>query len=338
MFDWKQDPHRRFNPLLREWVLVSPHRTQRPWQGQVEEANAAPAPEYDPDCYLCPGNARAGGVRNPPYTSTFVFDNDFAALKPDTRRDRFERDGLLTAESEPGICRVVCFSPKHNLTIANMEVRDLRTVVDRWVEQYGDLGAREIIRYVQIFENRGAMMGASNPHPHCQIWSSYDLPNEVRKEQDSQRGWREGRGGCLMCAYTRLEESGGERIVEQNGHWVVLVPFWAIWPFETMVVSREHATGIDRLSSDSRDGLADILKRTTSRYDRLFQVAFPYSMGIHQRPTDGEEHDEWHVHLHFLPPLLRSATVRKFMVGYELLGTPQRDITPEAAAERLRAL
>ena len=338
MFDWKQDPHRRFNPLTREWVLVSPHRTERPWQGQVERTSAAAAPDYDSECYLCPGNARAGGARNPQYTSTFVFDNDFAALKPDTRRDRFERDGLLIAESEPGICRVLCFSPKHNLTIADMETRDLRTVVDRWIEQYGELGARDIIRYVQIFENRGPMMGASNPHPHCQIWSCYDLPNEVAKEQAAQQEWRQGRGGCLMCDYARLEENAAERIVEQNDDWLVVVPFWAVWPFETMLISREHVTGIDGLAARARDGLADILKRTTSRYDRLFQVSFPYSMGFHQRPTDGEEHAEWHVHLHFYPPLLRSATVRKFMVGFELLGSPQRDITPETAAERLRAL
>src|ERR1051326_1266351 len=220
MFNLSNHPPRRFNPLLREWVLVSPHRTQRPWQGQVEETPAAAAPEYDPDCYLCPGNARAGGVRNPNYTSTFVFDNDFAALKPDTRRERFEQDGLLIAESEPGICRVVCFSPKHNLTIANMELADVRLVVDRWVEQYGELGARENIRYVQIFENRGAMMGASNPHPHCQIWSSFDLPNEVVKEQDSLRAWREARGGCLICEYARAEKTAGARIVEENEQWM----------------------------------------------------------------------------------------------------------------------
>ncbi|HKE25715.1 MAG TPA: UDP-glucose--hexose-1-phosphate uridylyltransferase [Bryobacteraceae bacterium] len=338
MIDWKQDPHRRFNPLTREWVLVSPHRTERPWLGQVETAVAPAAPEYDPECYLCPGNARAGGVRNPPYTSTFVFDNDFAALKPETRRDRFDRDGLLVAEAEPGICRVLCFSPKHNLTIANMDVSDVRIVVDRWVEQYEELGARESIRYVQIFENRGAMMGASNPHPHCQIWSSLDLPNEVVKEQASQEAWRRERGECLLCAYARTEAAAVERIVEQNEHWMIVVPFWAIWPFETMVIAREHVTGIDRLSDGARSGLADILQRITARYDRLFQVSFPYSMGFHQRPTDGGEHYEWHVHAHFLPPLLRSATVRKFMVGYELLGMPQRDITPEGAAERLRAL
>jgi UDPglucose--hexose-1-phosphate uridylyltransferase len=338
MFDWKQDPHRRYNPLTREWVLVSPHRTQRPWQGQVETNDPARQPEYDPDCYLCPGNARAGGARNPRYTSTFVFDNDFAALKPDTPLERFEREGLLIAESEPGLCRVVCFSPQHNLTIANMQPPDLRKVVDTWVEQYGELGRRPSIGYVQIFENRGAMMGASNPHPHCQIWSSHGLPNEVAKEQASQLAWGETRGTCLLCDYLKLERAARDRIVEENETFLTVVPFWAVWPFETMVISKRHLSAVDGLSEAERDGLADILKRTTARYDRLFQVSFPYSQGFHQRPTDGLEHPEWHLHLHFYPPLLRSATVRKFLVGYEMLATPQRDITPEVAAERLREL
>lgn len=336
MFDWKQDPHRRFNPLTGEWVLVSPHRTQRPWQGQVEAVAAPAQPEYDPDCYLCPGNSRAGGVHNPKYEHTFVFDNDFAALKPGTPADRFERGGLLIAEGEPGICRVVCFSPKHNLTIANMELPDLRRVVDVWVEQYLDLGGRPFINYVQIFENRGAMMGASNPHPHCQIWSSCSIPNEPAKEQRAIDGWRAGHGSCLLCDYTALEREARERVVEENDGFLTVVPFWAVWPFETMLLSKRHVTGIDQLTGAERDGLADILKRTTARYDRVFQVSFPYSMGFHQRPTDGAPHDEWHFHAHFYPPLLRSATVRKFLVGYEMLGSPQRDITPEAAAERLR--
>jgi UDPglucose--hexose-1-phosphate uridylyltransferase len=333
MFDWKQDPHRRFNPLTQEWVLVSPHRTQRPWQGQVETSGAETQPEYDPECYLCPGNSRAGGVRNPKYTSTFVFDNDFAALKPDTPADRFEQDGLLIAEGEPGICRVVCFSPKHNLTLANMETADIRKVVDVWVEQYGELGSRSWINNVQIFENRGAMMGASNPHPHCQIWSNRTLPNEVAREVRSFAGWR---GGCLLCEYTALELKSSERRVEENDHFLTVVPFWAVWPFETMVLSKRHVTAMDRLDDAGRDALADILRLTTARYDRLFQVSFPYSMGFHQRPTDGGAHEEFHFHAHFYPPLLRSATVRKFLVGYEMLGSPQRDITPEAAAERLR--
>jgi len=335
MFDWNQDPHRRYNPLLREWVLVSPHRTQRPWQGQVEDADAVSQPGYDPECYLCPGNARAGGVRNPAYTSTFVFDNDFAALKPDTKPDRFEQ-GMLVAETEPGICRVLCFSPRHNLTIANMEPADLRQVVDAWVEQFRELGARPGIGYVQIFENRGAMMGASNPHPHCQIWSSGTLPNEVATEQAAQRAWREQHGTCLLCEYAKIEQAAGLRVVEENEDFLAVVPFWAVWPFETMVISKRHMASIDALSGPERDGLADILRRVTSRYNRLFHVSFPYSMGFHQKPTDGEAHEEWHLHVHFYPPLLRSATVRKFLVGYEMLATPQRDITAESAAQRLR--
>ena len=338
MFDWKQDPHRRFNPLTREWVLVSPHRTQRPWQGQVETPATAAQPDYDPQCYLCPGNERAGGIRNPQYRSTFVFDNDFAALKPDTALDRFEQDGMLVAETVPGICRVVCFSPRHNLTIANMEPADLRKVVDEWVRQYVDLGGRDLVNYVQIFENRGEMMGASNPHPHCQIWSSYSIPNEPVKEQDSQKTWREQRGSCLLCDYTALELAGGARTVEENESFAAVVPFWAVWPFETIVLAKRHMASIDQLTDPERGGLADILKRTTARYDRLFQVSFPYSMGFHQQPTDGQDHPEWHFHAHFYPPLLRSATVRKFQVGYEMLGMPQRDITPESAAERLRSL
>ncbi|MGD0499997.1 MAG: UDP-glucose--hexose-1-phosphate uridylyltransferase [Bryobacteraceae bacterium] len=338
MFDWKQDPHRRLNPLTGEWVLVSPHRTERPWQGQMEPEPAAAPPAYDPECYLCPGNARAGGARNPDYEATFVFDNDFAALEPGTPLDRFESGGLLTAESEPGICRVVCFSPKHNLTIANMPPADVRKVVDAWAEQYAELGANPAINYVQIFENRGAMMGASNSHPHGQIWSSHTVPNEAAKEQASQAAWRARRGGCLLCEYAQLEAAVRVRVVEENDGFLAVVPFWAAWPFETMVISRRHNSGIDRLTDGERDRLADILQRMTARYDRLFQVSFPYTMGFHQRPTDGREHPEWHLHAHFYPPLLRSATVRKFMVGFEMLSEPQRDITPEAAAERLRGV
>lgn len=338
MLDWKQDPHRRFNPLTREWVLVSPHRTDRPWLGEVEKTPPEHQPEYDPECYLCPGNSRAGGVRNPKYTSTFVFDNDFAALKPQTAPGCFERDGLLIAEAEPGICRVVCFSPKHNLTIANMELPDLRRVVDEWVAQYGELGGKPFINYVQIFENRGAMMGASNPHPHCQIWSERSVPNEPAKEQASLIAWREEHGSCLLCDYLRLELETRVRTVDENDTFVTMVPFWAVWPFEIMVIAKRHLTAIDGLNDAERDGLAEILKRATRRYDGVFNVSFPYSMGFHQKPTDGQNHDEWHLHLHFYPPLLRSATVRKFLVGYEMLGMPQRDITAESAAERLRAI
>lgn len=338
MFNWKKNPHRRLNPLTGDWVLVSPHRTKRPWQGQVEPAAAAVQPEYDPECYLCPGNSRAGGSRNPAYRSTFVFENDFAALKPGTPVRASNRRGLLVAQSEPGICRVLCFSPKHNLTIANMKPPDLRKVVDAWVGQYRDLAVNPAIGYVQIFENRGAMMGASNPHPHCQIWANRTPPNEVAREQASQAAWLERRGRCLLCEYAEIESARGVRVVEENRGFLALVPFWAVWPFEIMLISKRHLSAIDRLSGAGRSQLADILRRVTARYDRLFQVPFPYTMGFHQRPTDGAAHPEWHLHAHFYPPLLRSATVRKFMVGYEMLAAPQRDITPEAAAARLRAL
>jgi UDPglucose--hexose-1-phosphate uridylyltransferase len=333
-----EDPHRRLNALTNEWVLVSPHRATRPWQGEIAGKQTTPELTYDPTCYLCPGNTRAGGIRNAAYSSTFVFENDFAALKIETRREHLDVEsmGLLIAEGEPGVCRVICFSPRHDLTLATMRTQEIELVVDTWAGQFRELGGLDAINHVQIFENRGAMMGASNPHPHCQIWSSHALPNEVAKEQSSQLAWNEARGACLLCDYAKLEQTTGERIVEENDEFLTVVPFWAVWPFETMVISKRHLTSIDELSDAGRDGLAEILKRTTARYDRLFQVSFPYSMGIHQKPTDGSPHAEWHLHLHFYPPLLRSATVRKFLVGYEMLATPQRDITPEAAAERLR--
>jgi UDPglucose--hexose-1-phosphate uridylyltransferase len=328
-------PHRRYNPLTREWVLVSPQRTDRPWQGQVEAARPEKLPEYDPNCYLCPGNQRAGGARNPVYTSTFVFANDFAALQPDTSNEKYEQ-GLLIAEAEPGICRVVCFSPRHDLTISAMQVQDLRRVLDVWVEQFRELGALPFINSVQIFENRGSMMGASNPHPHCQIWAEQSVPNEMFKEVSAQLDYRARHESCLLCDYVSTELLTAERIVCQNQDFVALVPFWAVWPFETLVIGRRHTTGMDQLGDSERDALAALLKQLTSAYDRLFETAFPYTMGFHQRPTDGQDHLECHLHAHFYPPLLRSATVRKFMVGYEMLAMPQRDITAEQAAARLR--
>ena len=334
--DLQATPHRRYNPLTREWVLVSPHRTARPWQGQVEEVSSQRLVAYDPDCYLCPGNERSDGARNPAYTSTFVFDNDFAALRPETLDGKYEEQELLLAETEPGICRVICFSPRHDLTISTMPLADLGNVVKLWVEQYSELGSLPFINSVQIFENRGAMMGASNPHPHGQIWANRSLPNEAVKELSSQSEYRARHDSCLLCDYLALEIKNEERLVSENQDFVALVPFWAVWPFETLVLSRRHATGLDQLSDSERRGLAGILKQLTTRYDRLFATAFPYTMGFHQRPTDGREHIEQHLHAHFYPPLLLSANVRKFMVGYEMLATPQRYITAEQAAALLR--
>lgn len=336
----REVPHRRFNPLTRDWVLVSPHRTQRPWQGQTERQPEERELRYDPHCYLCPGNERAGGARNPQYESTFVFDNDFAALKPDVpHADICDGDnGLMIAQTEPGVCRVTCFSPRHDMTMAHMDLAAIRKVVDLWAEQYSELGAMSEINHVQIFENRGEMMGCSNPHPHGQIWANHTIPNVPGLEQASLIEYRRSNHSCLLCDYVKLECAAGERVVCENEHFVALVPFWAIWPFEIMLCSRDHISALTGLSDSSRTALADILRRITIRYDNLFESPFPYTMGFHQQPTDGAQHPEWHLHAHYCPPLLRSATVRKFMVGYELLDTPQRDITPESAAERLRSL
>ncbi|MCU0495577.1 MAG: UDP-glucose--hexose-1-phosphate uridylyltransferase [Chloroflexaceae bacterium] len=342
MFDLREQPHRRYNPLSGEWVLVSPHRTKRPWQGQVETPTPEQRPVYDPTCYLCPGNTRAGGVQNPNYSTTFVFENDFAALLPDGPPGEMKAGGnaespLFWAKSERGICRVVCFSPRHDLSLGRLEVPAIRAVVDEWANQVTELGALPFVNYVQVFENRGAMMGASNPHPHGQIWATETVPLHVVRESEHQAAYFQRHGRTLLADYLEQELAMNERLVCTNEHFVALVPFWAVWPFETMVLSRRPTPSLTRLTGDERDGLADILKQLVTRYDALFQVTFPYSMGFHQQPTDGAEHPEWHLHAHFYPPLLRSATVRKFMVGYELLAEAQRDLTPEQAAARLRA-
>lgn len=337
-FNLTDHPHRRLNPLTGEWVLVSPHRTKRPWLGQVEKLPAEERPAYDPGCYLCPGNTRAGGAVNPAYEHIFVFENDFAALMPLAVEGRVDAAGLLRAEPVRGVCRVLCFSPRHDLTLGEMPAADIRRVVDAWAEQTAELAALHYIGYVQVFENRGALMGASNPHPHGQIWATELVPNEPAKEAARQAAYFAEHGRALLADYLALEEASGERIVCANDEWVALVPFWAIWPFETMVLPRRPVAALPELAEPARDALADILKRLITRYDNLFEVSFPYSMGWHQRPCDGREYAGWLLHAHFYPPLLRSATVRKFMVGFEMLGEPQRDIPAEAAAARLRSL
>ena len=331
-------PHRRFNALNGEWVLVSPHRARRPWQGQVERPAVAGRPAHDPGCYLCPRNERAGGHRNPDYAGTFVFDNDFAALYPGDAGGEVHVANLLVAHAEPGVCRVICFSPRHDLSLPDLSADAARGVVDLWTEEYERLGSRDDIGYVQIFENKGETMGCSNPHPHGQIWAQRSVPMQPAREGERQRIHHDRHGRTLLEDYLRLELERADRVVIANDAFVVLVPFWAVWPFETLVVSRRPVPSLSALEDVERDHLAEIVQRLTRRYDNLFGVSFPYSAGIHQAPTDGDPHPEWHLHLHFFPPLLRSATVRKFLVGYEMLGEPQRDLTAETAAARLREL
>jgi UDPglucose--hexose-1-phosphate uridylyltransferase len=336
MPDLHDRPHRRFNPLLDEWVLVSPQRLARPWLGQVEPPASGSILTYDPDCYLCPGNARAGNARNPRYERTFVFDNDFPALSAGPRIEVSQSgDGLLLAAPEYGICRVVCYSPRHDAALPSLSVPDLRRVVDVWIEQLGDLAAKSDMTYVQIFENRGAAMGASNPHPHGQIWASSTLPDVPAREQASFERYRSAHSSCLLCDYLARERTVSVRVVVSNDFFTALVPFWSVWPFETMVVPHRHVAALDELADDERTALADILKIVTMRYDALFSAPCPYSMGFHQRAVN-TTHPDWHLHAHFFPPVLRSASVHKFMVGYELLATPQRDLTPEHAAAMLR--
>jgi len=337
-FNPTDHPHRRYNQLTGEWVLVSPHRTKRPWQGQVEKSASDTRPQHDPQCYLCPGNERAGGLNNPTYNSTFVFTNDFAAILPDTPPATATADSLLRTESVRGTSRVICFSPRHDLTLPEMTVEAIQRVVEVWGEQVADLGQH--YRWVQVFENKGAAMGCSNPHPHGQIWAEDALPNEPAKEDMQQRVYYAQHGRPLLLDYAQLETQQGERVVVENEDWLAIVPYWAVWPFEILLMPRRrHILRLPDLQPSEQLSLAQTLKDLLTKYDNLFETSFPYSMGWHGAPTPfAENGDHWQLHAHFYPPLLRSATVKKFMVGYELLAEAQRDLTAEQAADRLRNL
>ncbi|MGI6457544.1 MAG: UDP-glucose--hexose-1-phosphate uridylyltransferase [bacterium] len=339
-FNKNDHPHRRWNPLTEEWILVSPHRAKRPWSGSIEKVPPQSLPEYDPHCYLCPGNLRAGGVQNPTYESTFVFDNDFAALLPDSPLEQMSKhcNGLVREQPEVGVCRVVCFSPRHDLTLAEMSIPEILRVITVWQEQYQEFGTHPHINSVTIFENRGEMMGCSNPHPHGQIWSNYSIPVIQAKELYTQKKYFQEHQSLMLLDYLNWELEQGERVVLQNDHFVVLVPHWAVWPFEVLLLPRRAMQSILELTPSEKTAWAEILKQLLVRYDNLFEVSFPYSMGIHQQPVDGGEYSGLLWHQHFYPPLLRSATIKKFQVGYEMAAELQRDITPEQAAERLRNL
>lgn len=337
-FQLSEGSHKRYNVLTGEWVLVSPHRAKRPWQGQTEDVDVTSRPSYDASCYLCPGNARAGGQSNPSYTGTYIFRNDFAALTREEQTTPSHEDGLLVAQAERGICKVICYSPDHSKTMASLELGELEAVIKLWQAQYSELGAIDFINHVQIFENKGAMMGCSNPHPHGQIWAQSSVPDVVQRKSTKQRKYFAKNVRSLLAQYLHQELVAKERLVYVNDHFAVLVPWWAVWPFEVMIVPRRHMPSICDMTMQEVSAFGDALSELTRRYDRLFNTSFPYSAGIHQAPTNGQAHDHWHWHMEFKPPLLRSATVRKFMVGYELFGMPQRDITAEGAATRLREL
>ncbi|MCD4707559.1 MAG: UDP-glucose--hexose-1-phosphate uridylyltransferase [Candidatus Sabulitectum sp.] len=330
-------PHRRRNPLTGRWVLVSPNRSERPWHGSVETTeNNIVLPEFDPGCHLCPGSLRATGERNPRYQGVFVFDNDFPALVHSGDASSENTPPWKQGMMETGICRVICYSPLHNTSAADLDDASLLAVIDTWVNQIDELISIPEISCVQIFENRGMMMGCSNPHPHGQIWATGSVPTEVDFEDKHQAKYLRDNGTCLLCDIQRYELASAERIVLENDYWIVLVPWWAEWPFETMLLPKSHTTSLMNLGSEQRNSLAGIWKQLLRAYDNLFSVSMPFSFGWHISPANPRDSKSWHLHAHFYPPLLRSATIRKFMVGYEMLAEPQRDITPEEAAELLR--
>jgi UDPglucose--hexose-1-phosphate uridylyltransferase len=338
MFDLKEHSHTRKNILTGDWILVSPHRMKRPWKGKVEELPDDNRPSYEPACNLCPGNKRSDGTLNPSYEKSFVFTNDFSALLNETEHGEINVDDLIVAKSESGICRVICFSPDHSLTLPMMDVADIIDVIELWQTEFETLSRNTSIKYIQIFENKGEIMGCSNPHPHGQIWASSSIPLELYKEAHEQKKYYDNTQKSLLGDYLQLELQLQERIVSENEHFVVVVPFWAVWPYETMIISKRHIQSILQFSAAEKHAFASILKELTTRYDNLFDISFPYSAGMHQMPVNDGAHEEWHWHMHFYPPLLRSATVKKFMVGYEMLANPQRDITAETAATTLRNL
>ncbi|WP_204344089.1 UDP-glucose--hexose-1-phosphate uridylyltransferase [Psychroserpens algicola] len=329
-------PHRRYNILTDEWVLVSPQRNKRPWQGKTNKSITLKKTSYDENCFLCPKNKRASGDINPDYKSTYSFKNDFSALLPDTQQNTFE-NGLLKATSESGICRVICFSPYHSMTLPLMSVSEISDIISLWLQEYVELRANPNINYVQIFENKGDIMGCSNPHPHGQIWAQRSIPEVVLKKQAQQHHYWEAHNKSLLSTYIQQEINLDKRIILKNEHFVALVPYWAVWPYETMIVPIKHYPHIGQLNTEEQQAFAEIIKDLTTKYDNLFETSFPYSSGIHQSPTD-KEHPEWHFHMSFYPPLLRSAEVKKFMVGYEMFANPQRDITAEQAADILKKL